>query len=417
MLVFLILLSCRQPVKKEAAADHYICPMDTQITQPGPGICPICKMELITLEEYRSSGSDWHLSALLNPTYSDVVSTISLVLPVEKKLPVQYAATGFIEYDSRNLTNISSRYAGRIEKLYIKNVFQPISKGQKLFDIYSPEIWTAQENLIYLLRKDTASTDLIKAMKQKLRLYGFTEIQLKAIEINLAPEQPLSVYSPAAGYVYESLTNSVIQATPGESMGMNANGGESADLAVGGSANARFTLREGMYVRKGQTLFNVVNPSKVRAILMINAGDMSKIKTGQQVELAIENNPDSIVRGAIDFVEPVMENKSVNTRVRVYLDNPGNSIKAGNWVQATIRGEPAEGLWIPSKSVLRLGQQNMVWMKGDAALKAHRIKTGRTLGDWVEVTEGLWDDDSIAADAQYLMDSESLIKTSDADEK
>ena len=407
--------SCGPDVKQEE--ETYICPMECQKDPPviyiqkGPGICPVCKMDLVTQTEFEKAKNDNTFNTLLKPTDAFVIASIKLTVPEERNMGAEYSATGEISYDTRTLTNIASRYSGRIEKLYVKYFFQPIKKGQKLFDIYSPEIATAQQNFIYLLKNDSLAFNLINAEKQKLILFGLTDSQIETIEKTKKAEYALSVFSPADGYIYETKNNGGSQAKQNNSMGMNENASMAGNTdGKKQAASSVSFVREGMYVNKGQTIFNVVNPEKIWAVLKINSQDISKVKLHQKVKLKIENNPDSIVNGTIDFIESIYEDKAVTLNVRVYLDNKENRIKKGNWVEAKIQSDTVKGVWVQKKSVYDLGKNKIVWLKKGNAFQAHKITTGAIVNDWIEITDGIWTEDSIASDAHYLMDSESFIK-------
>ncbi len=108
------------------------------------------------------------LNDAIKPTGNTIISTIKTIKPDSNQIAITVNANGFIAYDTRTFNNIASRYDGRIEKLYIKYNFQSVEKGEKLFEIYSPEIITAQQNLIYLLKNDSSNTPLLKASENKL---------------------------------------------------------------------------------------------------------------------------------------------------------------------------------------------------------------------------------------------------------
>ncbi|TAL56855.1 MAG: efflux RND transporter periplasmic adaptor subunit [Bacteroidetes bacterium] len=413
MLLVIFIFSCNQIPKQED--ETYICPMecpmDTPVMFREPGTCPVCKMDLIQKSEFERMKGDDGMNSLLKPADAFVIASTNLVIPEERNIETEYSAAGEISYDTRSLENIASRYSGRIEKLYVKYIFQPVKKGQILFEIYSPEIVTAQQNLLYLLRNDSLAANLINAEKQKLILFGLTDSQIKVIEKTKKAEYALPVFSPCDGYIYETKNESGIPETEKGEMGMDEgwpmSGTTERERNMGNSA---YSVREGMYVKKGQTIFNVVNPEKIWAILKISSQDISKVKLHQQVSLQLENNPDSVIKGTIDFMEPFYETKAVTMNVRVFLDNKENKIKTGSWVKAKIHGDTVKGWWVQKKSVYDLGKNKIVWIKKKNGFQAQKIITGAVIKDWVEIRDGLWAEDSIAFDAHYLMDSESFIK-------
>ena len=396
MFIVIAVISCKETPKIHE--DIYVCPMecpiDSSMILNKPGKCPVCLMDLITTSEFEKFKNDNSLDVLLKPTDETVVASIVMDTPIEKTIKIEYYATGEIRYDTRTLINIASRFDGRIEKLYVKSFYQPVKKGQKLFDIYSPEILTAQQNFIFLLKNDSFAFRLINAEKQKLILFGLTETQIETIKKTKKAEYAISVYSPCDGYVYEANKNTDLKKAQNNSMGMDGNSQVSnkSEVVSNAGSTAAF-VQEGMYVSKGQTIFNVVNTEKLWAILKINTQDIAKVKLHQKVSMQIENNLDSTIYGTIDFIEPFYETKSVAMNVRINIDNNESKIKQGNWINAKIIGDSVTGFWINKKSTYDLGKNKIVWIKKENAFQAQKIVTGIIINDWVEIKDGLWEED------------------------
>lgn len=386
---------------EENLQKKFTCPMHPEIVKDQAGQCPICNMDLVEMSVQVSMDKTITIDDIVQPTDQFVISSLKTTYPDVKKLFVKINADGFIAYDIRTYNNIASRYSGRIEKLYVKYNFQKINKGDKLFDIYSPEIVTVQQNLIYLLQNDSSYVELIQKTKQKLILLGLTEQQVSDVEKTGKVQFSLTVHSPYDGNVHGTEKESI-----------SSNMAMSKNQTVSG-----FSVKEGMYVEKGQTVFNVINPDKVWAILKIYDDDISKVKLGQTVEITLESEQDVTIKGKVDFIEPFYESNSKTLNVRVYLDNTltsnkikYNSLIAGTFLKAVISTDTVQGLWVPKNSVLDLGKNKIVWLKNERVFEAHEILTGPTLDNWTEVLQGLNQENEIVADAHYLMDSESFIK-------
>jgi len=127
----------------------YTCPMHPQILQDHPGSCPICGMTLVKKSGQASEGAGISLNTVLKPVNSSVVSSVNAITPEQKQIPTTISAEGYLDFDVRTFNNIASRFSGRIEKLYIKYAFQEIHQGQHIFDIYSPDMVTAPQDLIF----------------------------------------------------------------------------------------------------------------------------------------------------------------------------------------------------------------------------------------------------------------------------
>jgi len=394
---------CGMDLVKMEMNDHqhdkveYTCPMHPEIIKDKPGKCPICGMDLVKKETDSKKVGDVELESLLKPTNEFVVSSIPVTTIEQRGEQIEIEALGNIAYDTRQVGSISARVSGRIEKLYVRYRYQKISKGQKILDIYSPELLTAQQNFLFLLKNDTANTTFIGAAKEKLLLLGMSNEQLKQVVQSGKPSLTIAVYSNYSGHIHE--------ASNGGSM--NTEAGNMKDISL---ITEELSLKEGMYVQKGQSVFTVFNPGKAWAILNIYGDNQSLIKAGNTVRVVPETAPGKYFTAAIDFIEPFYRKESKTLTARVYFNNSVLKIPIGSQVKATVFGNSKEAYWLPKEAVLSLGMEKVVFQKADNGFKAVKVSTGITHEKHIQVLSGLTATDSVAANAQYLMDSESFIK-------
>jgi Cu(I)/Ag(I) efflux system membrane fusion protein len=387
------------PVTVQAKSEvKYTCPMHPQILEDHPGSCPICGMTLVKKSGQASEGAGISLNTVLQPVNSSVVSTINAIVPEQKEIETHISADGYLDFDTRTFNNIASRFSGRIEKLYIKYAFQEIHAGQRIFDIYSPDMVTAQQDLLYISKNSPQETGLINAARQKLLLQGMTNEQVNQVAKNGKPFYSLPVYSPYDGHVHDM---------PHSQMGGAADEKAATDF----SNNLPLAIKEGMYVEKGQTLFNVVNPHRLWAIIKINRSDIAALKLNQLVKISLPDVPGKLLAGKVNFIEPVLQSGDKTTSIRVYLDNMDHELKVNSLVKASIQTGQTKGLWIPRSALVDLGRTQIVWLKKGAAYQAHQVSTGLANSNEIQITKGLSVTDSLASNAQYLTDSESFIKT------
>ncbi|PTQ99734.1 Cu(I)/Ag(I) efflux system membrane fusion protein [Mucilaginibacter yixingensis] len=403
LLITLFLAACKERPKQAAVQQEqpqaiYTCPMHPQVHEDHPGNCPICGMTLVKKTASPSEQAGISLQTVLQPVNGAVVSDIQAVMPTEKTIIDTVSASGYLAFDTRTYNNIAARFSGRIEKLYIKYAFQEIHKGQRIMDVYSPEMVTAQQDLLFLQRNSPGETALIDAARQKLSLLGMTGTQLRELSRTGKAFYSLPVYSPYEGHVHDVAHSQMAGAAVNE-----AN-----DYAQ----NMPLAVKEGMFVQQGQTLFNVVDPHSLWAELKIKQTDAEKIKLLQSVSL---NIPDQqmTMEGKVDFIEPVQQNDDRSTSIRVYLNNHQHEMKVGSLVRAEIAAGSKAGLWLPRTAVISLGQSHIVWLKDGRIYRAHVVQTGTQNGEQVQVLSGLTAQDSVAQNAQYLADSDSFIKTED----
>ncbi|WP_192825397.1 efflux RND transporter periplasmic adaptor subunit [Rufibacter sp. LB8] len=179
--------------KEEATGMEYTCPMHPQIVQNKPGSCPICGMDLVAKQPANAPGVavSTDLDYLLQPSNQAVVSSVQTTHPVQKPLEQEITMSGVVTYDTRRQYIIPARFGGRVEKLYVQFNYQKVSKGQRLYDIYSPELVTAQKELLYLLQNDPVTRPHSRRAP-KLRLLGATDGQIRQLARtgrNLIPSQ------------------------------------------------------------------------------------------------------------------------------------------------------------------------------------------------------------------------------------
>jgi Cu(I)/Ag(I) efflux system membrane fusion protein len=380
-----------------ASTELYTCPMHPEIIRKQPGKCPICGMGLVKKEAAAKRIVEVELESLLKPTNEFVVSSIPVTTIQKREEQIEIEALGNIGYDTREVGSISARVSGRIEKLYVKYRYQKISKGQRILDIYSPELLTAQQNLLFLLENDAGNTGLIEAAKEKLLLLGMDNQQLQKIMQSGHPSLTMAVYSSYNGHIHEAAKGNI----------MNPESGLMKDVSL---ITEELSLKEGMYVQKGQSVFTVFNPRRAWAILNIYGENQALVKVGNTVRVVPETAPNKDFRAMIDFIEPFYQKESKTLTARVYFDNSYLNIPIGSQVRATIFGNTRDAYWLPKEAVLSSGIEKVVFQKSDGGFKTRKIYTGITHKNHIQVLSGMKETDSVAANAQYLMDSESFIK-------
>jgi len=377
----------------------WTCSMHPEIIRDHPGTCPICGMDLIKKEENAVAINDIQINDLLKPTDRFVVSSIPVTTLKNSAELIEVDALGTVAYDTRLVNTISARVSGRIEKLYIKYRYQHIMKGQKIMDIYSPDLLTTQQELLFLIKNDPSNNSLINAAKQKLLLLGMDESQLQQIIRSGKPSLSVAVYSNYSGHIHEAGT------MPGENM-------QQAKMDVSRTTE-ELPIKEGMYVEKGQTIFQIYDVSRSWVLLNIFPEYQELIKAGDAVIVVPETAPIKHFRAKIDFIEPFYRKESKTLTARVYFNNAQLQIPIGSQARATIFANSKLANWLPKDAVLSLGLDKVVFLKTTGGFKAHRVETGLSYKDKIKIVSGLASTDSVAANAQFLTDSESFIKVKD----
>ncbi|HEU4607092.1 MAG TPA: efflux RND transporter periplasmic adaptor subunit [Chitinophagaceae bacterium] len=400
-----------QPIEKQIGLDNkadtlddrssasgYTCPMHPQVKSDTAGSCPVCGMQL---EKIKAPGESRvvSLNTLLKPANQQVVAAVPMVHMQQRGEDIELATYGFISYDPRYKGTIAANFSGRIDKLYVKYRYQYVHKGQKIMDIYSPELLTAQENLLFVLRNDSGNGPLLEAAKQKLLLLGMSRDQLNQIIQTEKTQYLTTVYSKYSGHIHES--------------GMMANADKNdpplmKDVAL---VTQGLSLKEGMYVQKGQEVFSVYNADRAWALLNIFAGQSTLVKKGDKVRIVPETNPSKDFRATINYIEPYFEKGSKTQTVRVYFDNSKMQLPIGSQVKATIFAGDRYANWLPEEAVLSLGIDKVVFVREQESFRARKVETGIVSKHLIQILGGLDKSEAVAANAQYLIDSESFIRT------
>jgi multidrug efflux pump subunit AcrA (membrane-fusion protein) len=339
-----------------------------------------------------------------------VVAAIATIHAEVKTLQPSVRAQGVVTYDTRNIQVIAARVGGRLDRVYFKYLYQAIQKGDKVADIYSPELIVAQRELRYLNEHDASNKALIESAKKKLSLLGASPSQIEDVLNGKEVSNTFTVYSPFNGFIINdeqpALPMSPAAGTDPRSDDPDMARAEPASAAKSSTGDATL-VREGAYVSRGQTLFKIANSSSMRIDLQVRASDAGGIKAGDEIQLDLG---DGIFRNAsIDFVQPFFGKNEPFLTVRVYMPELKN-LRIGQLIQGTIQAKPVEALWIPAKSVLDLGLDRIVFIKEHGVFKARKVVTGVHAAEWVEVREGVTSSDEIAGNAHFLVDSESFIR-------
>ena len=343
--------------KAQGEIEYWTCSMHPQVRQPGPGNCPICGMELIPVrkagQQPRVQKTKYACAMMCLPPLdhpgkcpvcgmemvpvdggaeraeSDIapnaISEITLtpaaqrlakltVAPVERKfVSTEIRMVGKVDYDETHVRTISSRVPGRLDRLYVDYTGVPVRQGDHLVSIYSPELVAAQEELIQALKGFRRSgqnsseevrrirSDTLEATRQKLLLWGLTQEQVEEIETRGAPSDHLTIYAPIGGIVIDK------------------------------------RLVEGAYVAVGTEIYTIADLSSVWVKFDAYELDLAWVHYGQHVEFAAEAYPGETFHGTIAFIDPILNDRTRTTKVRVNTPNEDGRLKPGMFVRAIVR--------------------------------------------------------------------------------
>ncbi len=371
----LIFSACKGEHEKHAEAGKYTCPMHPQIIKDGPGTCPICKMDLVPIN---SEGGKNELSLSESQIQ---LANINTMMINRTDFSTSKVLNGRLIVNPEQTEVISSRYAGRIEKLFVKEMGRSVSKGQPIFQIYSEELQTLQQDYLLQLKQVAAFPEekiyqsMREAAKNKLRLFGYSDAQIRALTTAGKTAPLLTVYSSASGIVTE------------------------------------LNVSEGQYLSEGSPVLKLENFTQLWLEMDVYPNELGNIRLGTKVQASINGVSDEEQTLTIDFISPQMDPSSQILKVRAPIRNPGN-LQAG--MQATVflpLAEISDALSLPLDAVVRDEKGAHVWIKTAKNTYSPRmVRTGEEDAEQIIILSGLENVKEVVVSGAYLLSSEFILK-------
>jgi Cu(I)/Ag(I) efflux system membrane fusion protein len=387
LILFIAISGCKE---KHTANDiAYTCPMHPDIVKNEASTCPICGMDLVKMHQHDAGKSQTEYLDLTDTLNNRITANVKTISPKIDVFTDTLTLNGRIDLNTNNTKTIASYISGRIEKLYVQYNFQKVVKGQKIMDIYSPDLVAAQQELLYL--KEAGDPDLMNKAKRKLYLLGVSEKEINKILHSGKANHRIGIYSQVSGYIIESSLN--------DSEMLN---------------NSPFSLREGMYVKSGELLFRVYDNGSVWVEFYATAAESNHIQQG--LDILIEIAGGKTIQSKITSILPFYKEGQNFMNIRVKLNNAKNDFKVGELATGKIISENKKGLWVPKSAVYHSGSRSIVFLKSGDYLYPKEISAS-IIGNKVMVLNGITKDDQIAENAAHLIDPEAFIPNINGNEK
>ncbi|CAN5162562.1 hypothetical protein BH09BAC5_BH09BAC5_23160 [soil metagenome] len=359
-------------------SDYYTCSMHPTVRSQVPGNCPICKMKLIKVKANKKNLAP---NQLLITEDKQLLAGISTEEAIFSEINPILTATGKAAVDENNITEIASKINGRIDKLYFRNPNDKVQSGQALYDLYSEELLATENDFLLALKQETQSSDhkdtytnIVKASRNKMILWGITESQLNELEKNKNVSSRITIYSQVSGYVTAIMVN------------------------------------EGQYVAEGTTLFKVTDLSSIWVVAQLYPEEIQYLNKRNAVNLEFEAYPNEIFSGRVVFDNPTLENNTKINLVRFVIANPFDKIKPGMMAYVSIPKENKKALVIPKSAVLP-GVMSTVWVQIDKNTFENRmVITGLENRNEVEIISGIKEGEKVVVSGAYLINSEYIFK-------
>jgi Cu(I)/Ag(I) efflux system membrane fusion protein len=373
---------------KEKKNDHstevaqgtiWTCAMHPQIRMEQPGKCPICGMDLIPLINSSTTSIDpsaIHLSKEAAQLANVLTSIVSKQTPVK-----EVRLYGKVQADERLFQSQVAHVPGRIERLSVNFTGEPVIKGQILAEIYSPELVTAQQELLETVKTKQLQPELYEASKEKLRQWKLTDDQIAKIESSGVVQNNFEVVSNTAGTVTARRVNT------------------------------------GDHVSQGTVLFDIADLSKVWIMFDAYESDLQFLHIGEKLLFTLQALPGVDFSGNIIFIDPVIDPVTRVAKVRVETGNKSGKLKPemfATGIVSTTLNEYRDNMVIPKTAVLWTGKRSVVYVKqpgtDEPIFKLREVGLGPMLGESYVITDGLTEGEEIVTSGTFSVDAAAQLE-------
>ena len=357
----------------------WTCSMHPQIKQNKEGDCPICGMDLIPLKTNENIEEADPSEIQMTESAMKLAEVQTFI--VEKGAPEKSIhLLGKVKPDERNIATLTARFGGRIEKLYVNYTGQSVKKGQKLASIYSPELNTAQQELLDAVKYKDDNPSFYKATRNKLKLWELTDKQINAIEQSDEPSIYFDILSPISGTITRR------------------------DVAIGN------------YVKEGSPLFEVIDLSRVWIMFDAYESDLPWIKMGDKVSFTLQSLPGKTYSAKVSYIDPFIDAKTRVAQVRIEMKNSNLKFKPEMFVNGILQSKTAsnsEQLLIPKTSILWTGKRAVVYVRvpnrETPSFIYREITLGAESGSFYVVANGLEEGEEIASNGVFKIDASAQL--------
>jgi Cu(I)/Ag(I) efflux system membrane fusion protein len=357
---------------------YYTCSMHPQVIEDQPGNCPICGMKLIAVPKSSTNVSTQvRLNAeqiRLGNIQTDTIKTGTI--------NDELSFAGTLNFNQDNLSSVSARVEGRIERLYFKNVGDYVHKGDKLYDLYSEQLNNAKQEYITALQQQASLGNslinygaLVESAKHKLLLLGITDEQIKQLTQSKQTSTLTSFYSTEEGYI------------------------------------TSLNIKEGDYITDGGTVVQLANLSTVWAEAQVYTTQMSSFNKTGNVTVQIPDLSNLIINGKINFVNPEINPDTRISLVRVTIPNINHQLHPGMPVYIIANSTANNTITLPADAVITDSKSETVWIQTRPGVyEVRMVKTGINDGNAVEIISGLHSGDIVITSGAYLVNSEYIFE-------
>jgi membrane fusion protein, copper/silver efflux system len=355
------------------AVKYWYDPMVPEQRFDKPGKSPFMDMQLVP--KYANASSDGEEGGIAISAQTVQNLGIRLAQAEPKKFGESFSAIGRIEPDQRRFYDVQTRIPGFVERLSVRAVGDPVSKGQKIAEIYAPELLAAQQEYLALRQLSSVDGDnvLKDAARNRLKLLGMSRWEIAAITTSGKSRTRFGVYAPASGVLTE------------------------------------LGVREGGQLMAGSSLIQIADLSQVWLIAEVPERDAARLRLGAAVDVQLQSLPGEVFKGKVDHLHPTLDDASRTLRVRIELPNKGNRLRPGMYANVEFSGQAREALSVPTESIIATGTRKVVIVKSETGYRPVELATGQERDRYTEVLSGLTEGEEVVVSGQFLIDSEASL--------
>jgi Cu(I)/Ag(I) efflux system membrane fusion protein len=383
--ILFALAGCKSKNENHAGHDtgtYYTCPMHPTVKSNSPGSCPVCNMSLIKVEGQNNEHAQQEGNFITIEKQQQQLAGIKTDTVKFQTIIPASTILGTVAIDEEQVTTISSRVKGRIDKLYIKTSGEYIRKGNPVYAIYSEQLFADEKEFLVLSENKINSNaenkllnDMLSASKNKLLLWGLSEKQIEELEKNKSASPQIVFYAQTEGYVTEIL------------------------------------VKEGAYVEEGTLLIKLTALNQVWIDAQVYSNEIEKISGSNSFQVFSETYPDEIYTGRLVFSNPSVENGRKVQLLRLKVDNSKNKLIPGMMVYVSPKQNSEPVLAVPKSAVL-LEKMKTVWVLAhNNTFEQRMVETGAENKFWIEILSGLKEGETVVTEGAYLISSEFILKS------
>ncbi|PIV48376.1 MAG: efflux RND transporter periplasmic adaptor subunit, partial [Flavobacteriaceae bacterium CG02_land_8_20_14_3_00_34_13] len=362
--------SDHQTIESTDHQEIWTCSMHPQIRRNEPGSCPICGMDLIPLET--SGASDDPLSYQMSEN-AIKLANIQTIIVGKGDASKEIRLNGKVQVDERHAYSQSTHIPGRIEQLTINFTGEKVSRGQTLATIYSPQLVTAQEELLQAANIKESQPELFEAAKEKLRNWKISQGQIDRILAGGKALQRFTIQADVNGIVTKKM------------------------------------VELGDYVERGMPLYEISDLSKVWVLFDLYESELAWVKEGSEMEYTVNSLPGETFTGKISFIDPLINPQTRVASARVEVSNKDGRLKPEMFASGIVKNKigkvDSQEIVIPKSAVLWTGKRSVVYIKEGSGFKMREITLGPALGDAYIVQDGLQTGEEVVSNGTFTVDA------------